>query len=380
MPAIMGNRGHGLLLPVENSMKKQSFLAFTLHGLTLAIESGVVREIIWLPELTLLEECPVWMAGVINMHGRIVPVVDLNNRFGHPPQRYSCLDRVIVLDLAGAGCAFPDQPADSPDSQAAATLLGIIVNDVLDVLEIPEEDIESPPFAARELPPHSRFVRGEAKAGDGIVMILDSRTIIEFGVPVAETASAQPGLISQSAGSYFCPEAGQHEREIFRERAVQLRPVLTNGDAIKSLSVAVVRLQSEYLCLELGAVREFSKIHNFTPVPCCPRHIAGNMNLRGNVLTVIDIRGLLNMPEGKVSDATQVVVAVQGEFAVGLVVDEIVDVITILEEEIVAVPVAISVLNEKFVKGAAPFGGRLAILLDLPAILAWEGLIVNEEV
>lgn len=361
-------------------MKKQSLLTFTLHGLSLAIDTKVVREIIWLPELTLLEECPRYMAGVINMHGKILPVVDLNSRFGHAPQRYNCSDRVIVLDLSGASVEVADQQAAIQNSQSPLGLLGIIVNEVLDVLDIPAEDIELPPFAGRELRPHSRFVSGEAKAGDGIVMILDPRKILELEFRVEEAANEKTEMISQSANSYFCPEADRHEKETFHDRAVCLRPVLAKEDSVKLIAVAVVSLNGELLCLELGAVREFSKIHNFTPVPCCPKHIVGNMNLRGNVLTVVDIRGLLNMPEGKISESTKVVVADPGGFAVGLVVDEIVDVISLREMEIVAVPASIRVLNEKFVKGAAPFAGRLAALLDLPAILAWDGLIVSEEV
>lgn len=361
-------------------MKNQSLLTFTLHGLSLAIDTKVVREIIWLPELTLLEECPRYMAGVINMHGKIVPVVDLNSRFGHSPQRYSCSDRVIVLDVSGARAELPDQQADIPDPSYPLGLLGIIVNEVLDVLDIPAEDIELPPFAGRELRPHSRFVSGEAKAGDGIVMILDPRKILELEFGAEDYELEIPETSSPSGPSYFCPEADRHEKEIFHDRAVQLRPVLAKEDSLKLIAVAVVSLSGELLCLELGAVREFSQIHNFTPVPCSPKHIVGNMNLRGNVLTVVDIRGLLNMPEGKISSSTKVVVADLGGFAVGLVVDEIVDVISLRETELVAVPASIRVLNEKFVKGAVPFSGRLAALLDLPVVLAWDGLIVNEEV
>ena len=145
------------------------------------------------------------------------------------------------------------------------------------------------------------------------------------------------------------------------------------------MSVAVVSLNSECLCVELEAVREFSRIHNFTPVPCCPEHIAGNMNLRGNVLTVIDIRGLLNMQAGKISESKKVIVADAGEFSIGIIIDEILDVISLNASDIVPVPSSVRALNEKFVKGAAPYGDRMAALLDLKEILAWEGLIVNEE-
>jgi purine-binding chemotaxis protein CheW len=354
-------------------MKNQSLLTFTLHGQTMAIDTKVVREIIWLPELTLLEECPDYMAGVINLHGKILPVLDLNQCFNHPPRRYSCSDRVIILDVAEAGVSLPA-------SQASMGMLGIIVNDVLDVLDIPGEDIELPPLAGCETRPHFRFISGEAKSGDGIIMVLDSRKILagEFGTEDGEIAI--PETPPPSAISYFCPEADQSEKEIFHNRAGALRQVFDQDDVAGRLGVAVVMLNGECLCLELESVREFAKIHNITPVPCCPEHIVGNMNLRGNVLTVVDIRGLLNMGIGKIPENSKVVVADGQNFSAGIVVDEILDVITIRESDIVEVPATIKALNEKFVKGAAPFGSKMMALLDIRKILAWDGLVVNEEV
>ncbi len=145
------------------------------------------------------------------------------------------------------------------------------------------------------------------------------------------------------------------------------------------MPAVVISLNGEGLCVELDSVREFSALRNFTPVPCCPRHIAGNMNLRGNVLTLIDIRGLLNAQAGKISETSKIIVADAGDFPAGIIVDEILDVINLRAEDIVAVPSTMKAANDKFVKGAVPFGGGLMALLDLKAILSWEGLIVNED-
>jgi purine-binding chemotaxis protein CheW len=104
------------------------------------------------------------------------------------------------------------------------------------------------------------------------------------------------------------------------------------------------------------------------------------MNLRGNVLTVVDIRGLLNMQIGRISETTKVVVADSGEFPVGVIVDEILDVIYLKAPDIVQCPSSIKANNEKFVKGTAPYAGRMMAILDFKEILSWDGLIVNEEV
>src|SRR5208283_546351 len=354
-------------------MTNQSFLTFTLHGLLLAIDTKVVREIIWLPELTLIEECPAYISGVINMHGKLVPAMDLTVRFGHTPQRYSCSDRVIMLDVSEFIFEVPDRQSLLPTLNSQIDLLGIIVNDVLDVIDVAEENIEPPLFEKRELKPHPHFISGEAKAGENIIMIIDPRTILDPEFETQESDSEKHEIIPQVAISYFCPEADDNEREIFHNRATNLKQMFEGDDSEKVMPVAVISLNNEYVCVELETVREFSRVHNFTPVPCCPEHIAGNMNLRGNVLTLVDIRGLLNMQAGNIRETTKVIVADSGEFPVGVIVDAIIDVIDLKAPDIVSGPSSMRVDNEKFVKGAAPYSGRMMALLDLKEILSWDG-------
>jgi purine-binding chemotaxis protein CheW len=339
-------------------MTNQSFLTFTLHGLLLALDTKVVREIIWLPELTLIEECPSYIAGVVNMRGKIVPVMDLNIRFGHSPQRYGVSDRIIILDVTELYSEVPDMQSKIQNPKSKIDLLGIIVNEVLDVIDVSGEDIELPPFEGRETEPHPHFVSGAAKAGENIVMILNHWTILDSEFELKESEIEKPEIIPQSAISYFCHEADQKEKKIFHNRAINLKQVFDGEDSERVMPVVVISLNNECVCVELEAVREFSKIHNFTPIPCCPEHIVGNMNLRGNVLTVVDISGLLNMQAGKISESTKVIVADSGEFPVGVIVDEILDVIYLRASDIVPLPPSIRALNEKFVKGAALYGNR----------------------
>ena len=350
-----------------------------MQGLLFAVDTNVVKEILWLPELTLIEECPAYIAGVINMHGRIVPVMDLNIRFGNPPQRYGLSDRVIILDMSGLHAEVPDLQSKIQNPKSKIDLFGIIVNDVLDVTDIAKEETEPPPFPGSEIKPHPHFISRQAKAGDNIIMILDPRTILDVEFELEEPELEESETISQSANRYFCPEADQQERELFHQRAMHLHPKFDSEDSSALIPVAVIGLNNEYLCVELESVREFSGIHNFTPVPCCPEHIAGNMNLRGNVLTVVDIRSLLNMQAGKISETTKVIVADAGEFPAGVIADEIFDVIYLRREDIVPLSHAGKAISEKFIKGAAPYGGRMMAMLDFKEILSWDGLIVNEE-
>jgi purine-binding chemotaxis protein CheW len=360
-------------------MKNGSFLTFSLHGLLLAVNTEVVREIIWLPELTLIEECPTYIAGVVNMHGKIVPIMDLNNRFGHAHQRYRYSDRIIMIDVSEYGIGNPDRQSKMQNPKTKIELVGIIVNEVLDVLEIPEEDVELPPFEGGVTELHPHFVGGAAKAGEDIIMILSPEAMLDTQFEIRETEIKQSGSGLTGAISYFCPEAEQEEKDIFHKRAIALQHASDSVEISKEIPVAVIGLNNGYFCVDLRSVHEFSKIRNITPVPCCPEHIVGNMNLRGNVLTVVDIRGFLSLQTGMFSESAKVIVAEAGEFPVGVLVEEIIDVVYLKEMDITPLTSPISAVNEKFVKGTAFYGGRMMALLDLQEILSWDGLIVNEE-
>jgi len=351
-------------------MKNQSFLTFSVQGLLLAVDTDAVRAIIWLPKLTVLEEYPSSIAGAFNLHGTIVPVMDLTIRFGRPFQRYNLSDQVIILSI-------PEYEVRG--RKCGPRLFGIIVNDVHEVTDIPEEDIEHPPFPEREMVPHPYFVRGAAKVGERIIMIVDPAKILDFDFTLEESAIAESAIGPDSAIRYFCPEAVREEKEIFHKRALEQQQVFDREDPTKLIPVAVIGLNSEYLCVELKSVREFSKLRNFIPLPCCPEHISGNMNLRGNVQTLVDIRTLLNMQSGKPTESIKIIVADTGDIHAGVVVDEIYDVIYLKPMDITPVPSVAGVISEKFIKGTAPYGNQMMAMLDLEEILSWEGLVVNEE-
>ena len=112
-----------------------------------------------------------------------------------------------------------------------------------------------------------------------------------------------------------------------------------------------------------------------TPVPCCPSHIIGNVNLRGNVLTLIDIRAALNLPGVRPGSGGKAVVVKINGVEVGILVDALHDVMNVRTAEIISPGVAQA---ERPIKGTAKYGNRLMSILDLPKLLRLEEWQVNE--
>jgi purine-binding chemotaxis protein CheW len=355
-------------------MSTLSLLIFDLDGARFGVDATRVLESVWLPELAPVEEAPTWVAGVFSLRGRIVPVADLNLRFHHPAQPYQPSDQVVVLEC---------------DHQA----MGVIVNEVREVIEISAAAVQAPPQFEAVGPAH--LVIGEARVGDDLVTLLDASRLSHL--PVAsphdfpatghsEAPSPEPGADDESSGEHeprleparhFCPEATPEMRALFRARATALSNATIDEDGAR-VGLAVVELGGECFGIELAAVQEFCDIVRLSPIPCCPPHILGAINLRGKLLTLIDPRAALNLPPAP--HGGKAVVASLNGLPVGLAVDELHDVVYPRREELQPPPATLRQLSGSEITGTAPYAGRVITVLDLPSLLAREEWIVNEVV
>lgn len=334
-------------------MDSLPLLIFDLDGERFGVDATQVCESVWLPELTPAEEAPPWIAGIFSLRGRIVPVIDLHLRFGHTARRYTPDDQVVVLE-------------------AGHLPLGLIVSEIREVIELPRESIQPPPRFDAAATNAAHLVAGEARVGDDLVTLLDVARLPHLpGMP-------EPAAVEQTLSTgHFCPEATHTERALFRARAVALREAVLEEEG-ERLGLAVVELGGECFGVELTAVQEFCNISQLSPIPCCPPHILGAINLRGELLTLIDPRAALNLPPA--ARGAKAVVARLGEQAVGIAVDEVHDVVYLLREELQAPPTALREHYGTEITGTARYAGKTMTILDLPTLLAREEWIVNENI
>ena len=362
-------------------MTIRTLLIFDLDGARFGVDATLVRELVWLPALTPVEEVPPHIVGIFSLRGQIVPVTDLNLRFGHPALSYCLSDQIVVLELDNL-------------------LMGLIASEVIEVIEPSAETIQPPPKFDVEAPAHVHLVEGEVRVGDDIVTLLDVSQLMHQPQapnisPLPHAGEAWPvlslpkegegsGTEQTSPARHFCPEATPQERAVYRARAKTLMEATAEEEDAR-LPLAVVELGGEYFGVELQAVQEFCDIAQPSPIPCCPPHILGAISLRGNLLTLLDLRAALNLPRATQGSGKAVIARASawrtgfGEQAVGLAVDEVHDVVYLRKEELQATPAALREQHGAEVKGTASYGDRMMAVLDLPALLAREEWIVNEQ-
>lgn len=137
------------------------FLTFQLGGESFALDILGIKEVIQYLPCTTVPMMPRFMHGVINLRGRVVPVIDLRARFGDGVSTVGHKTCIVVLEV-GDGESQQD--------------IGVIVDAVQQVLEIPGREIEPPPsFGARIRP---EFIHGMGKVRDRFVIILDADEVL----------------------------------------------------------------------------------------------------------------------------------------------------------------------------------------------------------
>ena len=337
----------------------QTYFIFSLNNSLFALDAVAVRETFRLPKITPVEEAPSQVVGMINLRGKLVPVTDLTICFGRHPSPYRLSDGIVVLENRNGHC------------------FGLMVNEVHEVIDIPREDIETPPFPDRKENHQPRFVIGEVRVGEEIIMLIDHNMLaeyeeIEFAEPVKDGSNnVEPREISLPPQSFF-HGLTPHEMDIFQQRAADLMVKPEEEELNFQRQVAVVSLNGEFFGIDLTSVTGFAPISNLTPIPNGPEHIVGNMNLRGNILTVIDIRGLLEMPVGTFGRSAKVVVTRESQGMVGIAVDDIDDFTKINFYETAPLNLPDQPVPGKFSKGTASYGGKLMTILDISKILRSE--------
>ncbi|NMM62310.1 purine-binding chemotaxis protein CheW [Clostridium sp. P21] len=137
--------------------QKGRFLTFSVGKESYGIEIKYVKEIIGIQEITEVPELPDYVKGIINLRGKIIPVMDVRLRFKKEPKEYNDRTCIIVIDV--------DEIS-----------IGLIVDNVSEVLTIEEENIVPPPDLKTGF--HNRYVKGIGKVGSEVKLLLDCDKVL----------------------------------------------------------------------------------------------------------------------------------------------------------------------------------------------------------
>ncbi|AVH63604.1 chemotaxis signal transduction protein CheW [Nostoc sp. 'Peltigera membranacea cyanobiont' N6] len=353
-------------------MSHESYLMFKLNHSRYGIPATAVQELFFLPEVTAIAETPSTILGVINLRGKFLPVMDLYHRLEQARPPFQLTDSMIVLEW---------------ETQR----IGIIVNQVDSVQAIAPDRIAANVCDRSKESLQDKLVTGIANVEEGIVTLLNPELLVQhafietvfnlnsdFNNGSVNDALKHSSDSALNQGLY--DRFDSQERQILQERTEALRCSIDEEDSTSLLPLAVVGLGGEYFGFGLETVHEFTEIHKITPIPCCPPHIVGNINLRGEIVTLININNVVDLPMNGVRSHQQAVVVRLDRRVAGIAVDDIFDVTYIHPSQMTTPPIALNSAKDDYLQGVAPYRDRMMSIINLSKLLTSEVLVVNEEV
>jgi len=142
-----------------------------------------------------------------------------------------------------------------------------------------------------------------------------------------------------------------------------------SGDAAEEMQLVSFKLSNEEYGVDIMQVQEIIRLSTITHVPRAPRFVEGVIDLRGEVLPIIDLRRRFGLPPAERTAAARIVVAHICDTNVGLIVDAVSEVLRLPRKAFVAAPAVVAGVDSRFLKGIGRLGNRLIILLDLDSVL-----------
>ena len=140
--------------------KDLQVVGFRIGRETFGLPISVVREIVRVPEITSVPNVPDYVEGVINLRGRIIPVLDLRKRFGEESVQSDRKNRIVVVEFENRG-------------------IGLLVHSASEVLKVPPSEIEAPQNVFQD--GESSYISGVAKLKGRLVILLHLPRLLQAG-------------------------------------------------------------------------------------------------------------------------------------------------------------------------------------------------------
>lgn len=278
-------------------------MQFSVEGVSCAITVGKTVFVERMVRITPQSERGWGISGVIDIHGRIVPVYPVRTLLGFADRKPRLSD-VLIVTKAGSDCValWVDETSGiSSDSG------------------LPREETSA--LAGEPV------VRGVTITPDGLVIIRDLADFLKNPQPEKFRAvlPAGKGISREDTGD------GEAERvtAILAERAKKLSQPAAGTRSIVRIEVLKFRLAYKEYAIGMKYVREVVLTGGITPVPGTPEYISGICAIRGEIISLVDLRALFSVSGRGLTDLNRVIVVTNGTMTFGILADYITGIATI---------------------------------------------------
>jgi len=290
-------------------------------------------------------------AGRVNIHGKIIPVYSLRAVFGFE-ERSPYLTDILIIARTG---------------KDVIALWADETSGVLETREVPES---APPDQTGPGDQGTPAIPGTEITNKGLIIIC---RLHEF-LSGAGQKNVRTGLPSPSVPVTIVPEDPKKTEKLLAQRAELLSRPLAEIPSAKVLDVLKFRLAYREYAVPMQYVREVVLTGSIVPVPGTPGFITGICTLRGEIISLVDLRALFALPEKGLTDLNRVIILSDGVMTFGILADSITGMISVAESRLAGPDPGIVPINTSYVRGRMDD----LIVLDAGSILADPGMIIDE--
>jgi chemotaxis signal transduction protein len=284
---------------------------------------------------------------------------------------HACGDEVLSAGRAtvAALCGFEQQIAQNIHEDqriivvdSGGFVLGLVVDHVHEVLNVPKNLIEPPPLLTSS---GGMELSGVAKLEDG------SRLIMVLGV---SSLMKDQKLLDVQDTSHRTAE---------QKKIVEIQKTGSNAQELSEVQLVTFMLGAEEFGIPISQIQEIDRLGKITKVPNAAQFIEGVTNLRGEVIPVLDTRRRFELEAKPSDDRTRIIIVDLSGVKTGLVVDSVREVLNLAKKDIAPPPEAIgSGIDQQFISGIGKVdaGTRMIVLLDVEKILSRQEQVHLSEI
>ncbi len=317
---------------------------FRLNEYEFGLDISQIEKVIWMVEITKVPNAPSILEGIIDLQGRIIPVIDLHKVLGLAWGDYRKDTQIII--------------ATTGDKE-----LGIIIDKIQHVININSRDILMPDKNV----PHKEILLGVAETSGGLMPILDLEKVIPLNEEELENLVFDE---KQKAKGMPAVEAENEElRNLFHKRALDLaeKREVKEEDTENFLVFAI---ENEWYALDLTNIKEELVPFSIVPLPSVSSSVLGVINLRGDILAVVDLKSLFELSRGEEkSPKSRFIVIEKGDAKFCLVVDKVEEIYNLPLNSIEPPLSTIEEVKMGYLKGEISYMDKLIGLIDLDNII-----------
>lgn len=341
------------IIPRENVRFDESnslFVVFKIGKKTYAFHVSHTIEVLKLPLLEYPQKLPKHIVGILNYYSLTINVVDLRS----------------ILDLEKQDCSINSQLVVVRTQEA---IFGIIVDEVLDVMQIPPDELQFPPYSSSD-----NIIKMLYQLDSTMISIIDLYSVenVLKDNKFNETDVNYESLFPQDEVS----------RKILKERSNKLITKSSNNFAPSFHNqdqFILVTLGENIYCINMKYIKELVSYKGIkiTKLPFTPDYIEGVINLRGDFVTIINLKEFLNLEQSDLGLYKKILVFDSKDYKLAILVDEILTIKSIDNDKFIHK--SSNKFDSKYTMAEIIEDDKIYNILNVEKILNDEKLFINIE-